>query len=430
MAAGRVAVVGAGLAGLSAALDLVDAGFDVELFERSRLLGGRATSFVVDGIEVDNGQHVFLGCCVELIHFVERVGMAGCLHLQDRFEALVLTRDGVGSRLRAAGLPPPWHLLASFMGYRHISWPSKVRIARALARAGEAARTGGSFAQWLARCGQTEDALRGFWRPFFVPALNAPLEEVSAADAAFVLSTAFLGDADSARFGYTTIPLARVAAAAAARLGAVHLATPVIGLDVARDRSRALGLVLGSGATQPFDALILAVAPPHLARLAGEPERLGLPALDGFVAHAIVDVHLWHDRGRLGFDFAALLDSPVQWIFEKASGYLCCSLSAAERHINAPTNAIVDECWHEARAAIGTLAGAQLERSAVTRNPEATYTASAHQQRPGPATALSNVAIAGSWTATGWPDTMESAVRSGRGAARHVVEALRGMCVA
>lgn len=430
MAPTRVAVVGAGLAGLSAAVDLVDAGFHVELFERSRLLGGRATSFVIDGIEVDNGQHVFLGCCVEFVRFVERLGMASCLHLQDRFEALVLTRDGRRSRLRAAGLPPPWHLLASFVGYRHVSWPSKLRIARTLARAADAACADGTFAQWLARCGQTEDALRGFWRPFFVPALNAPLEEISAADAAFVLSTAFLGDADSARFGYTTVPLAHVAAAAARRLGAVHLSEPVAGLDVSRDRSWARGIVLGRGAALPFDAVVIAVAPPHLARIVGELPQFGLPSLEGFAPHAIVDVHLWHDRGRLGFDFAALLDSPIQWIFEKDSGYLCCSLSAADRHLGSPTSDSVSECWREAVAAIRALDGAHLRRSAVTRNPEATYTARPGQRRPGAATALANVAIAGSWTDTGWPDTMESAVRSGRAAARHVAEALRGVRVA
>jgi squalene-associated FAD-dependent desaturase len=430
MAAGRIAVVGAGLAGLAAAVDLTDAGFEVELFERSRLLGGRATSFVVDGVEVDNGQHVFLGCCVELLGLVERVGMAGCLRMQERFEAIVLTRDGRRSRLRAAGLPPPWHMLASFVGYRHISWASKVRIARALSQAADAASASGTFAAWLAKSGQTEDALRGFWRPFFVPALNAPLEEVSAADAAFVLSTTFLGDSDSARFGYTTVPLAHVAAAAAERLSGVHLQVPVAGIEIARERSSARGIVLASGATLPFDGVVVAVAPPHLTRILDDVGRFGLPALDGFAPHSIVDVHLWHDRGRLGFDFAALLDSPVQWIFEKGSGYLCCSLSAADRHIGTPSADVVAVCWREVTGAIAALQGAQLRRSAITRNPEATYTARPGQRRPGPGTAIENVAIAGSWTDTGWPDTMESAVRSGRAAAAHLAGALRGVRVA
>ncbi len=428
MAASRIAVVGAGLAGLSAALDLIDAGFAVEIFERSRLLGGRATSFTIDGIEVDNGQHVFLSCCSEFLHFVDRLGLRQYLHQQDRFEALVLTRNGVTSRLRAGALPPPWHLLASFVGYRHLAWPSKVKIARALSKAAQAQRSNASFADWLRECGQTEEALRAFWRPFFVPALNAPLEEVSAPEGAFVLSTAFLASDGAARFGYTTVPLARIAFAAAARAQAVHLSAPVTALDFDARRE---GCVLTVGAQEhAFDGVVLALTPTQLMALLGQPERLGLPPLEGFVAHPIVDAHLWHDGGSLGFDFAALLDSPVQWVFEKESGYICCSLSAADRYLDTANGEIVNMCWDELQAAIGKLRSAQLVRSAVTRNPEATFAARLGQSRPGPATAVATVTLAGSWTDTGWPDTMESAVRSGRAAATQLQLTLRGAHVA
>src|SRR5579863_6281645 len=121
MALERVAVVGGGLAGLSAALRLKDAGAHVELFERSRLLGGRATSFEIDGVEVDNGQHVFLACCTEFIGFARAAGMEDKLRLQDRFDARILSRDGVTGNLRAAPLPAPFHLLPSFATYRHLT---------------------------------------------------------------------------------------------------------------------------------------------------------------------------------------------------------------------------------------------------------------------------------------------------------------------
>ncbi len=428
MAASRVAVVGAGLAGLAAGIDLADAGFHVEAFERSRLLGGRATSFLVDGIEVDNGQHVFLGCCTEFLRFVDRVGMSRFVRMQERFDALVLSRDGVASRLRAVGLPAPWHLVGSFIGYRHLAWPDKLRLARALKAAGTSPFDG-TFAQWLIQHGQTEDALRSFWRPFFVPALNAPLEEVSAADATFVLSTAFLNEAGAARFGYATVPLAHVARKAAAKLARVHLSTPVTGLSFARTHGGLDGITLGDGQRIPFDAIVLALPPPQLSRVVGDTQQIGLPALDGYRAHPIIDVHLWHDRGHLGFDFAAVLDSPLQWIFEKQSGYLCCSLSAAERYLTMPAAQVSQECWNEITAAIPALAGATLLRSAVTRNPEATYLASPTQKRPGPQTSFPNLAIAGSWTDTGWPDTMESAVRSGSAAARLLAGALGGVAV-
>jgi squalene-associated FAD-dependent desaturase len=430
VAASRIAVVGAGLAGLCAATQLTEAGHTVDVYERSRLLGGRATSFEIDGVEVDNGQHVFLGCCSELIGFIERAGMGAHIKLQPRFDAQVFARDSGHSRLRAAGLPAPWHLLASFAGYRHLKWDSKLRVARALSRAHDAARSSGSFAGWLLRTGQTEDSLRGFWRPFFVPALNAPLDEVSAADAAFVMATAFLSAADSARFGYTTVPLAHIARAAASSLHGVHVNAAITGLEISRDGLRATALQAADGVSIPCDGVILAVTPPQLARFAAVCEHLGVESLDGFAPHTIVDVHLWHDRGPLGFDFAALLDAPVQWIFEKADGYLCASMSAADEWIAKPSASIVEACWREAQGAIDALRGASLVRSAVTRSPDATFTPRASVRRPGPATALANVAIAGSWTDTGWPDTMESAVRSGRAAARHLTHSLGGSLVA
>jgi squalene-associated FAD-dependent desaturase len=424
----RVAVIGAGLAGLAAALDLKRAGWDVTLFERSRLLGGRATSFQIDGREVDNGQHVFLACFTEFIDWVSLLGLSRHLSLQDHFDVLVLSRDGAASRLHAGRLPAPWHLLVSFLGYRHLGWTAKLDVARALVHARDARRAPGTFAEWLAGLGQREEALRGFWRPFFVPALNAPLDRVSAAEAGFVLETAFLQDAAAGRIGCCTVPLVRLAAAAAARLDRVHLSTPVVGLEIPSD-DRVVILLDGRDRVL-VDAAIVAVPPPQLARLLGRPEQFGLPPLDGYEPRPIVDVHLWHDRGALGFDLAALLDSPVQWVFEKSAGYVCCSLSAADRLVHRPTAELVQLCWEEVRRALPRLRTARLVRGAATRSPEGTFLARPGTRRPGPHTALPNVAIAGAWTDTGWPDTLESAVRSGRAAARHILSGSRkAQCV-
>lgn len=424
--AARVAVIGAGLAGLAAADELQREGYAVELFERSRLLGGRATSFQLDGIEVDNGQHVFLGCCTELLDFIDRVGMSECVHLQDRFDARLISRRGGASRLRAARLPAPWHLVASFARYRHLGWMAKARIARAIAVAGSAQRSTGTFADWLARHGQTDETVRAFWEPFFVPALNAPLDRVSAADAGFVISTAFRSSAAAARFGYSTVPLARIAAAAAERIGTVHMGTPVLCLDVDASALRVQALVAGSGERMPFDGVVAALTPVQLTRLLGEPERFGVAGLDAYEPHAIIDVHVWHDRGPLGFEFAALLDSPVQWVFEKGEGYLCCSLSAADALVGESADTLVQRCWRELTNMVPGLAGARLERGSVTRVRDATFVAKPGAVRPGPSTALPNFTIAGAWTNTGWPDTMESAVRSGRVAARQLADALGG----
>ncbi len=422
MAAHRVGVVGAGLAGLAAAVDLAEAGCRVTLFERSRLLGGRATSFCVNGCEVDNGQHVFLGCYAEFLGFVRRLGLGEHVRLQERFDVLVLSRAGARSRLRSARLPAPWHLVSSFVRYRHLGWRAKFDVARALVRAREARAWDGTCAQWLAHLGQGEEALRAFWRPFLVPALNAPLDRMSAADAGFVLETAFLRDPRAARLGYLAVPLARLAEAAASRLGDVRLQTPVSGVDLSPDR--AAKIVLAGGAVMEFDGVIAAVSPPQLSSLLASHRGNGLPAVTGYTARPIIDVHLWHDRGGLGFDLAALLDSPVQWVFEKAAGYLCCSLSAADALIARPSDELVALCWDEVRRAVPALAGATLLGGAATRSPEGTFTAAPGVAKLGPRTGSRRLVLAGSWTDTGWPDTLESAVRSGRRAARQMLDGL------
>ncbi|MHB8590845.1 MAG: hydroxysqualene dehydroxylase HpnE [Vulcanimicrobiaceae bacterium] len=423
MDARRVAVVGGGLAGLSAALELKEYGCRVEVFERSRLLGGRATSFEIDGCEVDNGQHVFLACCTEFVRFAERVGMADRLHLQRRFDALLLSRDGVTSRLRAAPLPAPLHLLASFGRYRHLRLGGKLRVARALASALFArGDSGGTFDSWLASHGQDVRTRRAFWDPFFIPALNAPLEQASGADALFVLSTAFLGGAGAARFGFSTEPLAHFAEAAALRVDAMHRSTAVLGVELASEPGARVRLRLAGDRAALFDAVVLAVPPRAVAKLLGDPQRFGVIGLDAYTPYPILDVHLWHDRGCLGFEFAALLESPLQWVFEKEPGYLCCSVSAAGEYLTLPAADLKRLVWEELLAFFPALRGAAPVRAAVTRNPEATFLPRPGMRRTSQRTAYPEIAIAGSWTDTGWPDTMESAVRSGTAAA----DVLRG----
>jgi squalene-associated FAD-dependent desaturase len=427
----RIAVVGAGLAGLAAALELKDAGSRVELFERSRLLGGRATSFEIDGREVDNGQHVFLACCTEFIAFARRIGMERHLHVQERFDALVLARDGTSGHLRATDFPAPLHLLASFARYPHLRLGGKVRVGRALASAllarGKAAGQADwqTFEAWLVDAGQDAETRRAFWDPFFIPALNAPFECVSRADAMFVLSTAFLSDPGAARFGFSTVPLAHLAQAAADCLDAVHLATPVVGISSDDGADGAVCLnVLGDRSFGGFDAVVLAIPPRVLAKVLGDARRYGIAGLDAFEPYPIVDVHLWHDGPGMGNDFAAALDSPLQWIFEKAPGYLCCSFSAADEYLRLPTSELEALAWREVRAFVPALRESSLLAGAVTRNPEATYLPRIGAARPGQTTSVPAVAVAGGWTDTGgWPDTMESAVRSGRLAARAVMRA-------
>lgn len=411
----RVVVVGAGLAGLAAVCGLADAGCEVVLVERSRLLGGKATSFTVDGVEVDNGQHVHLGCCTEYLDFVDRLGMSDALWTQARFEVTVLRRGSQPSRLRASrGLPVALRLLPSFLSYAHLPVSAKLQVARALRRCNDTPEPGETFAAWLARHGQGEAAMHGFWEVFVVPALNARIDEVSAEDALFVVRTAFAGDPAAARIGWSRVPLARIAEAAAARAGAVRTRTSVVAL---LDRGDTVAGVRCADAEEILaDAVVLAVPPARLAGLLGDAAVYGVEGLDSFRARAIVDVHLWFDTASAGLPFAAILGSPIQWVFEKRPGYLCCSLSAADDLVTRPEAELVDLCRAEVTAAWPCLAGVPLLRGAVTRDPDATFVPVPGLHRPGPRTTRRNLTIAGAWTATGWPATMESAVRSGRAA--------------
>jgi squalene-hopene/tetraprenyl-beta-curcumene cyclase len=451
----RVAIVGGGLAGLAAALRFKDAGSRVELFERSRLLGGRATSFEIDGIEVDNGQHVFLACCTEFVDFARSVGMENELRLQERFDARILSRDGRTGRLRAGAFPAPFQLTESFATYAFLTLREKLNIARALLAARNSAVTlshperrrgtkGQTFEDWLRQNHQGIGERRAFWDPFFIPALNAPYDRVSAGDALFVLQTAFLRDAGAARFGFSKVPLAHLAQAAAAKLDAVHLSTAVIevapneaggvfvrpspfALRQPQDDSlgaRAQGdsvLECAQNDTDRFDAVVLAVPPRQVARILGDASRYGVANLDAYEPYPIVDVHLWHDGGSIGIDFAAALESPLQWIFEKAPGYLCCSISAAEQYLRMPTQELESLAWRETQAFLPSLKDANLLRSAVTRNPEATWLPRIGSARTAQRTSHPAIAIAGAWTETGWPDTMESAIRSGTLAAEQLL---------
>lgn len=423
-------------------MELKRLGFEVALFERSRLLGGKATSFSVGGVEVDNGQHVYLACCTELINFVEQAGdgadgMGHVLFLQDRFDALLLARGKPPARLRAASLPAPWHLSFALLRYRYLTPLQRLQVGRAVLRARTSPRDGETFAAWLDRQHQSPEARRAFWDPFMVPALNAPLEAVSAESALFTIATAFLSDAGAARFGYALVPLARIAEAAAGTLDRVELRCPVVGLDIdhrSPGRPVLRGIVLEDGSWAPFDAVVLALPPSRLMRVLDEPEAFGLAGLDLFQPAAIVDVHLWYDLAPLGGSlpalgetrFAALLDSPVQWVFEKAPGYLCCSMSAADHYVSWTGEKLVELCRAELAAVIPELEAARFLRGAATRDREATFVPSPGLLRPGPATTCPRVFIAGAWTDTGWPATMESAVRSGRAAARALAARTEG----
>ena len=458
----HVAVVGAGLAGLAAALSLKREGWRVTLVERSRLLGGKATSFQLGDIEMDSGQHAILGCYSSFLEFVDELGMRGDLRIQERFDVLMLTDTG-RARLRALRLPAPLHLALPFLRFRALGIRSRLQVARALlaARRPRGGEEGETFAAWLHRHGQGTQAQRVFWEPFLVPALNAPFDRVSAAAGLMVVRTALLGSRDAARIGYATVPLARFAERAAERCDQVLLRTPVTGLHVEGGELR--GLLTGgcgdrrgrrcprrpAGAARPDGGRRGAGGPgpgdvhhpadrrrPPLVRAAHRRRRRwgpasshrGSPPLAGAAeprsAHPAIERSQDPADVSPYLDFAAMTGSPVQWIFAKGPGYLCCSLSSAGDLISQPEERLVALADSELRSRLTELGGATLLRGVAVRDPEATFVPAPGLRRPGPATALANAVLAGCWTDTGWPATMEGAVRSGRAAARTLMAAL------
>jgi hydroxysqualene dehydroxylase len=402
----KVAVVGGGLSGLSAALTLVDEEHEVVVYEARPTLGGAVQTLPRrDGDPEpppDNGQHIALGCFTEYQRFLERIGEAGSLR-RVPLELPVIDEHGRGAVIT----PSPLALLR----YRHVSVSDRLRILRALARWGEA--SGSTFADALRARGQSSRAIDRFWDVFIRPALNLRSDEASAEAGDFTVRTALLGERSASDLLLPSRPLGEMHGEAAARAleaagATVQTGAKVEGLD-----------------ELDAEAVVVAVPPHESARLLGEPE----PQLEN---SPIVSVHLWFDRVLLQHPLAALLGSDAHWVFDRGAltghvpergQYLTVVSSGAPELMALRGRELVDRIAGEVTERLGA---AELLWSRVSREPAATIAVrpGREQHRPGPETARPNVARAGAWTGTGWPATMEGAVRSGLAAARQLTQAL------
>jgi squalene-associated FAD-dependent desaturase len=428
----RVAVVGGGLAGITAALALGEAGVPVSLYEARPRLGGATCSFQRDGLTVDNGQHVFLRCCTAYRELLNRLGTAGHVAIQDRFEVPVVAPDGRGGRLRRGRLPGPFHLLPALAGYSLLGRGDRLRSLRAafaLATADPADPDldAVDLETWLAGHGQREPARRLLWDLFAVAALNIGMEEAAVGPAAHVFRTALFGRSDAADIGVPAVPLDRLHGAAArtaieAAGGRVHLSAKVKAVEPGPT-------VLLDGVREEAAAVVVAVPHQEAAAVVPQEAAPGRDRWSGLGASPIVNVHVVYDRPVTGLPFTAVVDSPVQWVFErtgvvglKSGQYLAVSVSAARHWIDLPA-AEVRAIFEPALARLFPAArGARVTDFFVTRERRATFRQGpgSGALRPEAATRWPGLYLAGAWTATGWPDTMEGAVRSGLTAARLV----------
>ena len=441
-----VAIVGGGLAGLAAGCALADSGYRVQLYERRPYLGGRASSYQHPGTGeiVDNCQHVLLGCCTNLIDFYRRIGVSEKVRW---FEHLTfLEPGGRASVIAPCSLPAPFHTAPAFLKAHCLNLRDKMAIGAAMAALmpAQPQDKGESFSSWLRKRGQTDAAIERFWKTVLVSALNEEIGSVSVPSAAQVIRESFLKSAAAGRMGVPTVPLTELYGYAgefvSAHRGEVRLRAAIEGF-----RAEVAGVRLSvADGEEAFDFAILALPFDALAGIlpdtsAAEPLR---QTLGQFETSPITGIHLWFDRQITDLEHAVLLDRTVQWMFHKSKlltarnggpqsaeshqgSYLELVVSSSKSLVNKSKQEIIDLAVSELREFFPEARSASLLKSTVIKEVHATYSPrpGVDAFRPQPETVWPRVFLAGDWTATGWPATMEGAVRSGYLAAQCVARA-------
>ena len=427
---------------MAAACDLADRGHPVVLMEKRPFLGGRAFSFPEPdtGQEIDNGQHVFLGCCTAYMDFLAKLGALDNTHIPPRLDVPVLGYGGRKGVLRSVNLPAPFHLAPSLLRYPYLSWSEKLRVLYGglriymTRRRGGKGRPGGeTFASWLKRHHQTDSAIDRFWNLIILPTLNDDISEVSADMGLMVFQEGVLKSRASAGIGYAKVGLSELVSEAtksylSARGGEVLLGAGA--REIAVDGDGVCGVQTSNGVVKG-DWYISALPSYDLTAMLPSPLADGdfFSRAKGLSYSPIVDVHIWYDRPVMDEAFSGFVDSPLQWVFNKTrmrgdegdSGqYLCISLSGAWQYADMPKQEIREMFLDEMKRVFPRARDAQVERLLVVKQPRATFRSvpGVEAHRLPSATPISNLFLAGEWVDTGWPGTMEGAVRSGRTAAQ------------
>ncbi|WP_419925139.1 hydroxysqualene dehydroxylase HpnE [Candidatus Poriferisocius sp.] len=466
-AAPKITVVGGGLAGLAAAVAAADGGARVTLYERAPRLGGATWSFQRNGRWFDNGQHVFMRCCTEYRAFLDRLGVAAQVTEQSRLSVPVARPGRRPARISRTGAPAPLHLARSLLCYGPLSVADRLRAVRtalALRRLDpdDPGTDEMSFGGWLRFRGESDRSIAGLWDLICLPTVNLRADDAALSLAVKVFRTGLLDDADSADLGWTRVPLSALHGDAAvreitARGGSIQLQAPVESVEDGPS-------VTAAGQRIDADAVILAVPhdavcdllPPDTVDSQAELAALGISP--------IVNVHFVFDRRVMDVPFTAALDSPVQFVFDRTEAAHWAAVdpgvpagangggnqvvpgpkgqaavSHGEQVVAVSQSAAFDEIGDRPaemieryRSALADLlplsAEAEVLDAVVTREHRATFAGhpGTRRLRPGPATAIDGLFLAGAWTDTGWPATMEGAVRSGNRAARLALDHCRG----
>jgi squalene-associated FAD-dependent desaturase len=452
----RVVVVGGGLAGITAAIALAEAGIPVTVLEARPWLGGATWSFRRRGLTIDNGQHVFPRCFTAYRELLARLGTAGSVRIQDRLDLTVLTGEGQ-LRLRRTGWPAPLHLARIIARYRPLTMAERLSVVPAalamwLTDLSGPGQDGGSMADWLSRHGQGEQARRQFWDMFLVPFLNEATEHADIGTAAAVMNAVLLGRRDQADLGVPVVPLRNLHGAPAARLLAelgAEVRTSAQVTAIRREHDGRFCVQLGPGAVQeepdqlPFDAdqpdmieaagVVLAVPPWAAGSLVPAELSDDASSWEALKPSPVVSLHVMYSSRITRLPYAAIVGSPLRWITDRtmaaglhAGQYLAATLPAASQYVDSPAVSLREQFLPEFTRLFPAAATARVDDFFVTRERSATFRPAPGTRavRPDQVTKLRGLALAGAWTSTGWPDTMEGAVRSGRLAADSVLRTL------
>ena len=437
MSSEHVAIAGGGLAGLAAGCALADAGFRITLIEKRPFVGGRASSYEHPGTGevVDNCQHVLLGCCTNLIDFYRRTGVADKVRWYDRLT--FIEPGGRRSEISSSWLPPPFHTAPSFLKASSLNLADKFAITQAMMTIAyqPLQDTGENFMQWLKQHGQTMRAIDRFWKVVLVSALNEDLERMSVQYAAQVFRESFLKSRGGGLMGVPRVPLTELYGAAAeyicARGGEVRLRASAESFRAEAGEVR----LCVNGQELPCDFAVLAVPFDALDRLLPQSEaaRPLAAMIARFETSPITGIHLWFDHEITDLDHAVLLNRTIQWMFHKSRllgrggpSYVELVVSSSKALVEKPRGEIIEMALRELGEFFPAAREAKLLKATVIKEVHATYSAlpGSDAYRPPAATGWPRVFLAGDWTRSGWPATMEGAVRSGYLAAEAVAQAV------
>ena len=439
-------VFGGGLAGIAASAKLAQSGWHVTLLEARSSLGGRVFSFndPRSGRVLDNGQHVIVGACTNLLAFLETIGSRHLWTLQPRLDVAVYDRKRRLGRLYGSSGPPPLHLLPAFLSYPHLGWLDKTKAVRGLlsmmrARRDDPNLEDVTFYDWLRNLGQSERVVSNLWNVLIEGTLNDNVREVSASMGLMIVQDALLDGKHTANVGYPNAPLdealVRPARDYLGKLGvSVIMGCPIHCVNT-DENSIVRSVTTGDGAVMQADAYVSAAPFWTLANVfsGAMAQSPTIRRLSNLQTSPIVNVHLLYDRSVMEGDFCYFLDSPLQWVFNSTgifggeistnSQALSVSISAAWESIDLERPELVKHITNEMSYAFPKTENATLLDAVVVKQRNATFrcTPGANRFRPGPRTESPNLFLAGAWTNTGWPSTMESAVISGYNAADAVM---------